>query len=119
MPVNPPPAPEQSPSVSAPDEHMAFDFDIYNAQFKEPGHYFLRLTVCNSAENRDFSQIKAEKNNDRKVQPTHEVKTDIGAQDEPMSDIKYDDHKWTFFLPKGNRTSYLCCFYISSVFLYM
>ena len=109
MPVNPTPTPEQSPSVdnaepiSAPDEHMALDFDFYNSQFTDPGHYMLRLVVCSSVEDKDFTQIKVEKNNEGKFLQAHKIETDIVLQEEPMSDVKYEDHKWTFYLPKGNE----------------
>ena len=91
------------PPIIAPDEHMAFEFDFYTAQFTDPGHYKLLLELCGNTEDKDFSEVKVEKNNEGKFDQTYMVDTDVILQDEPMSDVKYEDHKWTFYLPKGNE----------------
>ena len=89
------------PEPELDESDMAFDFNLYNAQLKKPGQYFLRLAVRSSREDKDYSEVQAQKNDEGKYPFTPEVSTDSEVQEEPMSDIKYKDHQWTFYLPQG------------------
>ena len=81
--------------------HLAFEFDINQVQFNHQGRYFLRLAVCSSFSTKDYRKIKVQKNKVKKYVNARQVDTDVTVQAELKKDVKFKDHKWTFFLPKG------------------
>ena len=90
----------QNPQT-APDDHMAFVFNVHKARFNDPGAYFLKAGVRSSVEDKDFSSIKVQKNDDRKFDHAHEVESDIIDTEDPVTYADWPNKKWTFFLPKG------------------
>ena len=94
--------PEDDPDP-APDENMAFELYLSQAQFYSPGDYYVDFTVCHTDEDKDFSGIKVEdtSNNEGKYDCKHIMKTDVINQDE-FGSVSHENHKWTFYLPRGN-----------------
>lgn len=86
-----------------PNENMAFEFSLDGGQFSAPGNYFLKLALASPLEEKDLSDIKVEKNNEGKYEPKHELKSDTINAEEGVPDAKYDDQKWTFFIPAGKH----------------
>jgi hypothetical protein len=84
------------------DTHLSFDYHLFCAQFKEPGKYYLHLSMHTTSEDQDRSDIVMEENDDGNYVRTHEAYSgSITQPKKKIDDYIYVGQKWTFYMPKG------------------
>ncbi|KAL5018838.1 hypothetical protein ScPMuIL_004560 [Solemya velum] len=86
------------PSID--NKELEFEVDIQDAQFNLEGRYFLKLSI-HSLFTTDYSRIQLRRGPGAEFLYDNEAITDIIQQKETQTLVKFQDHHFTFRLPKG------------------
>ncbi|XP_019616731.1 PREDICTED: coiled-coil domain-containing protein 33-like [Branchiostoma belcheri] len=87
------------PSIQ--DRTLNFDFDILNAQFNHNGRYFLKLSVKNPMFGVDGISVRLNDAEPGQEKDEAEEQTDIVEQTDIDALSTFQNHKFTFLLPRG------------------
>lgn len=79
---------------------LEFTFDIENVQFNHLGQFFLKLSVQSLHPKSQLSRLRVRKNTELYI-PDYAAVTDVVNQEEPKAFYTFEDHRFSFFLPKG------------------
>ena len=98
----PTPFPQSASPVPVLDDHLAFDYHLFCARFADLGRYYLHLSLRTSSDDKYYSGIVLEENDDGKYRREHEANTETVTQPVDLQDYIYLGEKWTFYIPRGN-----------------